>query len=118
MSNGSEPKGRIEVSPTAIASIAHEALMSCYGVVGTASKGLTTGIRDVLSPESKRGVVVRVVDDRIVIDLYIVIEYGTRIASVARSAMNVVKYQVERALGVSVAEVNVHVQGVRISDLD
>ena len=118
MSDQSEPRGRIEVSPTAIASIAHEALTRCYGVVGTVSKGLTTEIRDVLSPESKRGVVVRVEDDRIIIDLYIVIEYGTRIASVARSAMNVVKYNVEKALGIPVAEVNVHVQGVRISDRD
>jgi len=118
MSEQSEPKGRIEVSPTAIASIAHEALTRCYGVVGTVSKGLTTEIRDILSPESKRGVVVRVEGNRIVIDLYIVIEYGTRIASVARSAMNVVKYNVEKALGIPVAEVNVHVQGVRISDRD
>jgi uncharacterized alkaline shock family protein YloU len=69
-----------------------------------------------LSRESKEGVVVRVDKGRIVIDLYIVIEYGTRIASVARSAMNVVKYNVEQALGVPVAEVNVHVQGLHISD--
>lgn len=118
MSKENEPKGRIEVSPTAIASIAYEALMSCYGVVGTASKGLPIDIWDALSPESKRGVVVRVADGRITIDLYIIIEYGTRIASVARSAMNVVKYRVEKALGMPVAEVNVHVRGVRISDTD
>jgi uncharacterized alkaline shock family protein YloU len=118
MSNRTEPKGKIEVSSSAVASIAHEAIMSCYGVVGTVSKGLATGIADAISPESKRGVVVRMEDNYIVIDLYLVIEYGTRIASVARSAMNVVKYRVEKALGVPVAEVNVHVQGLRISDTD
>ncbi|MGD1997078.1 MAG: Asp23/Gls24 family envelope stress response protein [Anaerolineae bacterium] len=118
MSGRDEWKGQVEVSSTAIASIAHEAIMSCYGVVGTASKGLATGIADVLSPESRRGVVVQVERDRIVVDLYIVIEYGTRIASVARSAMNVVKYRVEQALGVPVAEVNVHVQGLRVSNID
>jgi uncharacterized alkaline shock family protein YloU len=32
--------------------------------------------------------------------------------------MNVVKYSVERALGMPVAEVNVHVEGLRISDID
>ncbi len=118
MSNQSEPKGQIEISPLAVASIAHEALVSCYGVVGTASKGLVTDIADAFSRESKGGVAVRVMDGRIVIDLYIVVEYGTRIASVARSAMNVVKYSVEQALGIPVAEVNVHVQGLRVSDLD
>jgi uncharacterized alkaline shock family protein YloU len=119
MNEQTEAKGQIAVSPAAIVSIAHEALMSCYGVVGTASKGFTTDIADVFSRESKRGVVVRVLPgNQIFIDLYIVVEYGTRIASVARSAMNVVKYSVEQALGISVAEVNVHVQGLRISDFD
>jgi uncharacterized alkaline shock family protein YloU len=32
--------------------------------------------------------------------------------------MNVVKYTVERALGVPVAQVNVHVQGLRVSNAD
>ena len=111
--------GRIEVSPTAIASIADEAVQTCYGVVGTAAKDLTTGIVNVLSGASKRGIAVRIEDGhRITIDVYVIIEYGTRIASVARSVMNVVKFSVERALGVPVAEVNVHVEGLRISDID
>ena len=40
------------------------------------------------------------------------------IAAVARSVMNVVKYSVERALGIPVAEVNVHVEGLRVSEVD
>ncbi len=111
-----EPKGRIEVSPTAIANIAHEAVLSSYGIVGTVPKNLATGIADVLSPGSHRGVVVRVRNGEIIIDLYVIVEYGTRITSVARSVMNVVKYRVEKALGVPVAEVNVHVEGIRVSE--
>jgi uncharacterized alkaline shock family protein YloU len=99
--------GRIEVSPVAI-----------YGVVGTATKDLATGIANVLSRDSKRGISVRIEDKRIIIDVYVIIEYGTRIASVARSVMNVVKFSVERALGLPVAEVNVHVEGLRVSDTD
>jgi uncharacterized alkaline shock family protein YloU len=48
----------------------------------------------------------------------VIIEYGTRIPAVARSVMNVVKFSVERALGIPVAEVNVHVEGLHISDTD
>lgn len=118
MSERQPSLGRIEVSPVAIASIAHEAVLSCYGVVGTASKDLATGIANVLSRDSKRGVAVHIEDGRIVIDVYVIIEYGTRIAAVARSVMNVVKFSVERALGLSVAEVNVHVEGLRVSDID
>ena len=118
MTDQNESMGRIEVSQAAIASIAHEAILSCYGIVGTASKGLATGIANALSAESRKGVVVQVLENSIVIDIYVIIEYGTRIASVARSAMNVVKYRVEKALGVSVAEVNVHVVGLRVSNTD
>ncbi len=110
--------GHIEVSSTAIASIVNEAVLTCYGVVGTAAKDLTTGIANTLSRDSKRGVEVHVQDGQIIIDVYVIIEYGTRVAAVARSVMNVVKFKVERALGVPVAEVNVHVRGLRISDVD
>jgi len=111
-------QGRIEVSPTAIASIANEAVLTCYGVVGTASKNMVTGIANVLSQDSKRGIDVRIEGEQITIDVYVIIEYGTRIAAVARSVMNVVKFSIERALGIPVAEVNVHVEGLRISDTD
>jgi uncharacterized alkaline shock family protein YloU len=110
--------GRIEVSTTAIASIVNEAVLTCYGVVGTAAKDLTSGIVNVLSRDSKRGVEVHIKDNQITIDVYVIIEYGTRIVAVARSVMNVVKFSVERALGVPVAEVNVHVEGLRVSDID
>jgi uncharacterized alkaline shock family protein YloU len=50
-----------------------------------------------------------------VIDLYVVMEYGTRIAEVARNIQSVVKYTVERALSVPVEAVNVHVQDLRVS---
>lgn len=110
--------GRIEVSPTAVASIANEAVLTCYGVVGTAAKGLAAGVANVLSRDSKRGIEVRIEDGQIKIDVYVIIEYGTRISAVARSVMNVVKFSVERALGIPVAEVNVHVEGLRVSDID
>lgn len=113
-----EYRGKIDVSPTAIASVVSDAVLSCYGVVGTSSKDLATGIATAFSTERKRGVDVRVQDGRIVIDVYVIIEYGTRIAAVARSVMNVVKFSVERALGVPVAEVNVHVDGLRVSNVD
>ena len=110
--------GRIQVSPTAIASIANEAVLTCYGVVGTSDRDIAVGIANILSTDSKRGIEVFVRDGQIVIDVYVIIEYGTRIAVVARSVMNVVKFNVERALSLPVAAVNVHVTGLRVSDTD
>jgi uncharacterized alkaline shock family protein YloU len=108
--------GKIEVSPTAIASLASQAVLECYGVVGMATKDLASGIVEILQPAShRRGVDIQIDQDRILIDLYVVIEYGTPIATVARNIQSVVKYSVERALSVPVAAVNVHVQDLRVS---
>lgn len=108
--------GRVEVSPTAIASLASQAVLECYGVVGMATKDLASGIVEILQPAShRRGVDVRIGDDDIEIDLYVVIEYGTRIVTVARNIQSVVKYTVEKALSMPVTSVGVHVQDLRVS---
>jgi len=110
--------GRIEVSPTAIASIASQAVLNSYGVVGMASKSLVGGLAELLHRDSKRGVMVRLEGDQIIIDLYVIIEYGTRITTVAHNIMSSVRFSVEKSLGVPVAQVNVYVQGLRVSDLE
>jgi uncharacterized alkaline shock family protein YloU len=111
--------GRIEISPQAIATLAGEAVLRCYGVVGMANKNLIDGIADLLQPDRwGRGVDVRVRDGEIIVDLYVIVQYGTRISEVAHGVMHGVQYALEQALGVPVAEVNVHVQGLRMLDGD
>ena len=114
--SGDTRYGRNEVSPVAIATIAYDAMMGCYGVVGSASKDLAAGIATRLAHDRKPGVAVHVEGGQVTIDLYVIIEYGTRIATVARNIQSVVKYTVEKALGVPVVAVNIHVQDLRISD--
>jgi len=111
--------GRIEVSPTAIASLAAQAVVECYGVVGMANRNLRDGITEVLPRgSSRRGIQVHLQDNDIVIDLYVVIQHGTRISEVAHGIMNRVKFMVEKAVGLPVAQVNVHVQGLRVDETD
>lgn len=108
-------QGRIQVLPGAVATIANHAVLNSYGVVGMATKNLVNGLAQVLRPDSKRGVEVHIEADEIRIDLYVVIEYGVRISTVARNIMNNVKFSVEKAVGVPVTQVNVHIQGLRVS---
>jgi uncharacterized alkaline shock family protein YloU len=110
--------GRIEISPTAIASIVSQAVSSTYGVVGIAPKNLANEVAHVFQRDARHGVNVAVKGGQIVIDVHVIVEYGTRISSVANSIMNLVKFNVERAIGVPVAQVNVHVEGLRISSPD
>ena len=110
--------GSIEISPLAIASIASQAVLGCYGVVGMSSRTLRDGLAELLHPSDspRKGVQVDLVDDRITIDLFVIVEYGLRVSEVAHNIMESVKFNVEKSLGIPVAQVNVHVQGLRISD--
>jgi uncharacterized alkaline shock family protein YloU len=110
--------GSIHVAPRAVATIAYHAALQSYGVVGLASKSLVNGLANILVRDPLRGIEVHYDGEKINIDLYIIVEYGTRIKSVATSVANTVRYHVEKALGLPVHEVNVHVQGLRVSDLD
>lgn len=108
--------GRIEVSPHALASIAGLAVLESYGVVGMAPKDSREYVVALLPRANfRRGVEVQYVDRHVLIDLYVIIEYGTRISEVAAGIKNRVKYIVERDTGLAVSQVNVHVQGLRVS---
>lgn len=108
--------GRVEVAPSAIAHLASQVAVQCYGVVGLAARTLRGGIAQLLhrGEAYRKGVQVRVKEGRVAIDLYVILEHGTRISEVAHNIRETVHYSVERALGVPVAEVNVHVQGLRV----
>ena len=110
--------GGIQISPDAVATIAYHATLESYGVVGLAPKNLTDGIVASITREPSRGVSVSYKGNDIDIDIHIIIEYGTRINSVAQSVANTVRFHVEKALGLQVNSVNVHVAGLRISDSD
>ena len=110
--------GRIEVAPAAVASIVNHAVRQCYGVVGMANRNLADGIAHLLSKESRQGIVVTIAGTDIVIDVYVVIEYGMRISAVANSVKNTVGFHIEQALGIPVKAVNVYVQGLRFSETE
>ena len=107
--------GRIEVSPRVVASIVAHAANESYGVVGMAARGLRDGIAERLNRENAyRGVQVNVQPDGIVVELYVIVEYGTRISEVAHQLMSAVRYNLEKTLGLPVLAVNVNVQGIHM----
>ncbi len=114
MNDELNPYGSINVSARAIAAIAYQAAIKSYGVVGLASKNLVNGITNRIVNDPTHGVEVNYDADEVNIDIYIVVQYGTRIKSVANSVANTVRFNVEKYLGLPINDVNVHVQGLRI----
>ena len=108
--------GSIHVSPTAIATIASQALLTSYGVVGMASKTAIGDFAATLTRDPHHGIDVQYRRGKLTIDVYVIVQHGTRITSVASSVINAVRFQVEKATTIPVHQVNIHVQGLRILD--
>jgi uncharacterized alkaline shock family protein YloU len=118
MSEDINPYGSIHISARAIATIAYQATIKSYGVVGLASKNIVDGLAHLIVKDPTHGIEVNYEDDQIDIDVYVVVQYGTRIKSVANSVVNTVRFNVEKALGLPINNINVHVQGMRINGPD
>ena len=110
--------GGIHVSPNAVATIACQATLESYGVVGLAARNRADGLMKSITRDPSRGITVKYNGEDIDIEIHIIIEYGTRISSVAESVANTVRFHVEKALGLKVNSVNVHVAGLRVSNTD
>jgi uncharacterized alkaline shock family protein YloU len=118
MKEETNPLGNVYISHRAIATIAYQSALESYGVVGLAAKNFTEGITQAIVKDPTMGVKIDFDGQQIKIEMYIIVEYGTHIKSVATSVASSVRYQIEKALGITVSEVNVHVRGLRISNTD
>jgi uncharacterized alkaline shock family protein YloU len=118
MSTVNNPLGSIFISHRAIASMAYHTTMESYGVVGLATKSLAEGLSQVLVKDPILGVDVNFDEYAIAIDLYVIVEYGVRIKSVASSISENVKYRIEKDTGLTVDHIDVHIRGLRISNSD
>ncbi len=109
------PLGTINVASEAIAMVAGIAALECFGVVGMSSRSLQDGIAELLYGRENltKGIEVRINGDKVILDLYVGVEYGTKINEVAHNVIENVRYAVEDNLGLTVDKVNVNVMGVR-----
>ena len=104
--------GRISVSAKAIAQVAGHVTAESYGIVGMAGRRFPRlPGRDRLTD----GIEVKTCDGGVEIDLHVVVEYGLRLAEVAAMLRDRVVYEVKAQTGVTVASVEVLIEGARRS---
>lgn len=59
---------------------------------------------------------VAIKDNKIIIDLHIIVSYGVSISAVAENLISNVKYKIEEFAGLEVTKINIFVEGVRVID--
>jgi len=107
-----EDYGKVTFADEVVAIIAGLAATEVKGVAAM-SGSMAGGIVEKLGRKNlSKGVKVEVGEKETAIDLYIIVEYGVRIPEVAWNIQESVKKAVESMTGLTVVEVNVHIQGV------
>lgn len=107
--------GSVNYSDEVLANMAGVSTMECYGVVGMASRRATDGIVELLKRENlSKGVKVTCDNDELIVELFIIVEYGTKITVIANNIIQKVKYTIESLTGLQIKKIVVNVQGVRV----
>lgn len=107
--------GRITIQDTAIAMTAYYAALDCYGVLDLVSRSFTDSIKELFNKNSVgRGVKVAAVDNKINLELFVILKEGVNVDAVCESVRNAIKYNVETYMGVRVDKIIINVVGVRV----
>jgi len=104
--------GNVRIADEVVAIIAGLAATEVDGVAGM-SGGLAGGIAELLGKRNlSKGVKVEVGDREAAVDLFLVVNYGVSIPEVALRVQENVSRAITSMTGLTVVEVNVHIQGV------
>lgn len=111
--------GEIIIDKDVLAKYAGAATTECIGIVGMASVNVKDGVTKLLKRENAgRGVNINITDNKIKIELHIIVAYGVSIRAVSQNVLENVQYKIEEFTGMEVESINVIVEGVRIIDED
>ena len=114
LKNENDEHGSVKISNDVVAIIAGVAATEVEGVAGM-SGGITGGITEMLGMKNlSKGVKVEVGEEEAAIDIFIVVEYGSKIGEIGIKVQKNVKDTVETMTGLNVIEVNVNIQGVNL----
>ena len=107
--------GNIFVENEVIAKIAGMAATDCYGIVGMAIKDVKDGIVQLLKKDSlTKGVKIYTNDNSLIIDMHIIVEFGTNISAIVETLKATVKYRIKENLGFEVNKINIFIEGIRV----
>lgn len=107
--------GDLHIANDVLADMVGNAALECYGVVGMSAPSAADGIAKILpTSRLRRGVTVASTDEGVHVDLYVIIEYGTNIATVSQNLVEQVSFALNEYARVPIDGIDVHVQGVKV----
>ncbi len=110
-------KGTVDIELDVLAKCAGIIATNCYGVVGMAYRSKTDEFANLLKKDSlTKGIKVDFEDDKLNLDIHIIVDYGVNINAICDSIIKNVKYQLEKMTGLKIENVDVYVEGFRVQE--
>ena len=108
--------GNVSVSEDLIATIAGYATVENYGIVGMCARSAGDAIVELFGRENlQKGVLVeKVGDNQVDVSLHVALQYGVSLPAVSQNTKQNVRYRIEDLTGVSVRNVNIFVESIRV----
>ena len=106
--------GTIGISAKYLRSLISQTAESCYGVAGMNSFGAVQSMNNFVrrSNAANNGVIIKQADNKLTIDLHIMVIYGINAVAISESISHKVSYVVSELAGIEVESVNVYIDGL------
>ncbi|MBP0979572.1 MAG: Asp23/Gls24 family envelope stress response protein [Oscillospiraceae bacterium] len=108
--------GYIEIHNEYFSNLIAKNVSECFGVKGMVNGSTTQKLRSFISKSDSKdkGVVVKSVDEKLIVDIHIEVSYGVNISAIVKSIISKVRYAVEESTGLIVSKVNVYVDSISV----
>ena len=110
--------GKISINTDVIATYAGSVAVECFGIVGMTAVNVKDGMFKLLKKDYLSHGIDAVIDEnnRISLEFHVIVAYGVSIETVMDNLIETVKYKVESFTGLSVKNIRIYVEGVRVID--
>lgn len=110
--------GKVEIAPEVIEIITGIAASEIEGI-SSMRGSFATGVVEKFGKKShSKGVKVELTDDGILIDLYVILDFGVAIPTVAETLQDNIRQSIKNMTALETKEINVHVVGVQMEAED
>ncbi|UOQ47485.1 Asp23/Gls24 family envelope stress response protein [Gracilibacillus caseinilyticus] len=114
----STPLGKVEISPDVLEVIAGIATTEVPGV-SSMRGNFATGVAERLGKKTHgKGIKVELKDEMVLIDVFIVVDYGHTIPTVAQQIQSNVRQAIKNMTAIQIKEINIHVVGVHMEQMN
>ena len=111
MSDITRPPGKTTIAPNVLLTIARLATLDVKGV--SQMSQLQGGVNRIFQRGYDEGVRIRIEDDRVYADLYVILKSDINVREVSRIIQSEVSRAISEMVGMEVGRVNVHIDDIR-----